>query len=824
MLKFSTKRTVTAAGSALPGSPSGQPALVLRSIRGGEALSEISTYLLDMVTPDDLDMFTDDAANLDLRDMIGNELTVSIELEGISRSSGPVWARNIGSGTREISGIVTRARFVEQQDRVSHYQLTLQPWIFLADQRSDYRIFQRKNVRDIIREVLQAYRDTCAWRTSRTYPPLDYQVQYGETDFAFIQRLMQEHGIYWFFEHSQTHHTMVFVDHVGAHKPVDSEAYHTLACYPPGHKIDAEYIDAFDIAQTLQSGVWTTGDYDFRQPEADLGVRRVQPQETVDNDLARYEWPGDYTDPAEGGKLAQIRIEELFARGERAEGRGSVRNVVCGTTFDLENHPYRKANQEYMVIRARLDAEETAGSTGPGAYRFRTDFTVQPATNVFRPARTVPKPRTTGPQTAVVTGFENNIVSTEPYGRVTLKFRWDRSPGRDANSSCWVRVMTTWAGNGHGTISVPRIGTEVIVDFINGDPDRPFVIGQAYNADNMPPWPLQTNRALSGMRSRDLQGGASNQFVADDTPGELQAQVTSDQANSRLVVGYNTRIVPGEGRKQARGEGVELATDAHGVIRANKGLLITTEARSGAMAPAKDMGETVQRLTQARGQHESLAGMAQQNQAQDADKDQSDVTKVLKAQNDALSGPAGSHAQKSFPEFAEPHLVLASPAGIETTTARSTHIASGEHIALTSGQHVSLSTGGRLLASVRNGIRLFCAKAGMNLIAAGGDIDLRALKDSINILAKLNITQTANQITITAKEEVVINGGGSYTRWQAGGIETGTNGSWVVHSASKSLPGPKNVPVAIPLLPKDVCIECLLKRAASRSALVNKGT
>ncbi|WOD20743.1 type VI secretion system tip protein TssI/VgrG [Paraburkholderia kirstenboschensis] len=310
--------------------------------------------------------------------------------------------------------------------------------------------------------------------------------------------------------------------------------------------------------------------------------------------------------------------------------------------FHLENHPYRKANREYMVIRAKLDAEETAQSSGSGVYRFRTEFTVQPATNVFRPARTVPKPRTTGPQPAVVTGFDRNVVSTEPYGRVTLKFRWDRSPNRDANSSCWVRVMSPWAGNGHGSISVPRVGTEVIVDFINGDPDRPFVIGQAYNANNMPPWPLQGNHILSGMRSRSLKGGGSNQFVADDTPGELQAQVTSDQANSRLVVGYNTRIVPGEGRKQARGEGVEIATDAHGVIRANKGLLITTETRNGAQAPAKDMGETVQRLTQAREQHESLAGLAQQNQAQDPDKDQSDVTKVIKAQNDEIRGRAAT--------------------------------------------------------------------------------------------------------------------------------------------------------------------------------------
>lgn len=803
MLKFSTQRTITASGAALPRSPSGEPALVLRSMRGEEALSEIYTYLLDMVTPDSLDMLADDAANLDLRDMIGNELTVSIQLEGISRSSGPVWAQNVGSGTREISGIVTRARFVRQQDRLNHYQLTLQPWIFLADQRSDYRIFQRKSVRDIIREVLQAYRYTCAWRTSRIYPPLDYQVQYGETDFAFIQRLMQENGIYWFFEHSKTHHTMVFVDHVGAHKPVDSEAYHTLAYYPPGHKPDTEYIDAFDIAQTLQSGVWTTSDYDFKQPEANLEVRRVQPQETVDNDLARYEWPGDYTDPAEGAKLAQIRIEEIFARGERAEGRGSVRNVVCGTSFHLENHPYRKANQEYMVIRAKLDAEETAQSSGSGVYRFRTEFTVQPATNVFRPARTVLKPRTTGPQTAVVTGFDKNVVSTEPYGRVTLKFRWDRSADRDANSSCWVRVMSPWAGNGHGSIGVPRVGTEVIVDFINGDPDRPFVIGQAYNANNMPPWPLQGNHVLSGMRSCSLKGGASNQFVADDTPHELQAQVTSDHANSRLVVGYNTRIVPGEGRKQARGEGVEIATDAHGVIRANKGLLITTETRVGAEAPAKDMGETVQRLTQAREQHEDMAQLAERHHAQDAGANQHDVVQAIKAQNDALRGDTAHWRENPFPEMTRPDVVVASPAGIGMTAA-GMHLASQQDYAVTAGRDVSVASGRSFMVSVRGAISMFAHQLGLKLIAARGRIDIQAQSDQMALAAlkDISVSSTEGRVVITASKEVWIGAGGSYVQINGSGIVNGSPGPILEKGASWDVPGAHSAIVDLPNLPR----------------------
>ncbi|MEC5408001.1 type VI secretion system baseplate subunit TssF [Paraburkholderia sp. MPAMCS5] len=201
-------------------------------------------------------------------------------------------------------------------------------------------------------------------------------------------------------------------------------------------------------------------------------------------------------------------------------------------------------------------------------------------------------------------------------------------------------------------------------------------------------------------------------------------------------------------------EGFELATEAHGVARANQGMLITTEPRAGAGAPVKDMGETVQRLTQARELHEGLADLAQQNQAQDHGADQSDVAKAIKAQNEEIRGLGGKSADGKFPELARPHLILASPVGIETTSAQSTHIASTEHIALTSGQHLSLSAGGRLLASVTKGVRLFCQKAGIKLVAAGGDIDLKALADSVNILAKLNITQTANRITITAKEEL----------------------------------------------------------------------
>jgi len=423
---------------------------------------------------------------------------------------------------------------------------------------------------------------------------------------------------------------------------------------------------------------------------------------------------------------------------------------------------------------------------------------VQPANTYFRTPQKAKKPCSHG-EVAIVTAYSDSKIWTDKYGRAKVWFPWDREGQQDQDSSCWVRVSSPWQGANYGAIYIPRAGHEVVVGYQDNDPDKPYIVGRHVNQFHEPPWPLPANQALSGWMSEDLEGPTTNSVVTDDTPGKLQVQVTSDHAQSRLVLGSNTRIDRRKGRSEPRGEGFELATEAHGVARANLGMLITTEKRKGAGAPVKDMGETVQRLTQARELHENLAELAQQNQAQDHGRDQSDVAKAIKAQNAEIRGFADRSADGTFPELAKPHLVLASPAGIETTTSQSTHVASDEHIAFTSGQHLSLSAGGRLLASVMNGVRLFCQKAGMKLIAAGGDIDLKALSDSINLLAKLNITQTANRITITAKEEILINGGGSYTRWNGAGVETGTAATWTVHSAGRSLVGPKSMAASIPV-------------------------
>ncbi|WP_250471228.1 type VI secretion system Vgr family protein [Caballeronia sp. GAFFF1] len=433
-------------------------------------------------------------------------------------------------------------------------------------------------------------------------------------------------------------------------------------------------------------------------------------------------------------------------------------------------------------------------------YSCKTKFTAQKASQVFRTPLTAKKPRAFA-ETAIVTGYDNAVITTDALARLRLWFTWDRIGARDGQASCWVPLAQVWQGNRYGAIWIPRVDDHVHIGYVNSDPDRPFVLSSHTSNDNTTPWDLPGNEALSGWRSQDMGGNsvASNSVVTDDTPGKLQVQVTSDQANSRLVLGSNTRINGNRGRTEARGEGFELATDAHGVVRANKGILITTEARTGSRAPMKDMGETVQRLAMAGQQHEYLAGLARQSRAQENEGNQVDVAGTIAVQTEAVRGSLNFTKSDEFPELAEPHLILASPSGIEATTSQSTHIASGEHIALTSGLHLSMAATGRFFASALRGVRLFCQRAGMKLVAAAGDIDLNALSDSINILAKLNITQSGNRITLTANDEILINGGGSYTRWSASGVETGTSEAWVVHAASEAFFGPQSMPASIPI-------------------------
>ncbi len=751
-------------------------ALRFHRLAGREELSRLYSFDLDLLGGHDA---------IDPNAMLGKSATVVIQTEG--------------GEARHLDGIVTRFGLSGEDDRHCFYRMKLRPWLWLATLRSDFRIFQDQSVPEIVAAVLERYGYPLERRLSRTYRRWNYCVQYGESDFDFVSRLCEHEGVYYYFRHEDAQHVLVFADDIaGSHGPlpggeelrfhVDEHAGMT------GGPDAGERVYEWTACDEVRPGRFLHDDYDDLHPRADLSQSRQKAGGHDHDRYEQYEWPGGYARLEDGDAYAAVRNEEQHSERSRASGRSNRRDLAPGFTMRLAEHPRAGQNRQYLLLgvsydlRENLQATEGTQSSEGSVQRFA--FEAQPTSLPWRPRRMTPKPRTHGPQTAVVVGPPTEEIWTDQHGRIKVQFHWDRLGRHDENTSCWMRVSSSWAGANFGEVALPRIGQEVVVDFLNGDPDCPIVIGRVHNADLMPAWALPAQKHIAGYRSRELGGGErGNHLALDDTSGKPQAQLKSDHLSSSISLGHIGRIESTAGRQDDRGQGFELRTDGHGAVRASAGLLVTTEARPNAQAHLTDMRETVERLARSRELHEGMGRMAHDAGAQDAG-DQDEVVRELKEQDEAIRGSPDAAVQGEFPEFARPHLTLASPAGIQATTQGSTHIASAGHSALSSGAHTSVSAGRSLLASARDAVRLFACKAGMRLIAGNADIDIQALRNSINLLGRLNIKLEAERITITAKEEVLINGGSSFSRWNAQGIVHGTNGLWREHAATHSFVGP----------------------------------
>ncbi|HHO9726025.1 TPA: type VI secretion system Vgr family protein [Escherichia coli] len=517
----SGKHNVTLSGSAVP-----DGMLLFASLGGTETVGELFTYSIKLKTPDILNLgYVSPAANLPLKQMVGKDLCVNIELDG--------------GGKRYISGLVTAARVAGHQGRSVLYELRIEPWLKILTHTSDYKAFQNKNVVDILDEVLDEYPWPVEKRLVENYPTRAWQVQYGETDFDFIQRLMQEWGIYWWFEHSENSHTLVLADAINVHKVcADSPR---VSYYQEGLKLDKEFIHTITANESLRSGQWVLNDFDFMKPRSLLKSTVANPRETGLAEYEQYEWPGDYFTKSEGEMLTRIRMEEQRSPGSRVQGSGNIRTLMTGFTFTLENYPTDEVNREYLLAQTTLFIQDNAQHSGQDQhFSYSTSFELHPTSEVYRSQRTLSKPHTKGPQSAIVTGPAGQEIWTDKYGRVKVQFGWDRYGKNDENSSCWIRVSYPWAGKGFGGIQIPRIGQEVLVDFKNGDPDLPIIVGRTYNQDTMPPWGLPGAATQSGFYSHTIGGGPTNANALrfEDKPGGEEVWLHAEK-DQRIEVNNN---------------------------------------------------------------------------------------------------------------------------------------------------------------------------------------------------------------------------------------------------------------------------------------------
>jgi type VI secretion system secreted protein VgrG len=478
-----------------------------------------------------LTLACEDEINFD--DVVGKEAVLTI----------------VGDGQdRHVHGIVNEFMQTGSKGRFFVYETRVVPALWLLSLEQDCRIFQNKTVQDIITQVLKdggITTDRFAFRLQGQYQPRDYCVQYRETDLNFISRLLEEEGIFYFFEHEKDKHSVVFADSTVVYKPIAGDPNVTFNP-SEGAVPEAECILGFAFSRRVFPGKVTRRDYNFEKPALDL---TTQDQAKEYQTMELYDYPGEYPDTQRGKKLAQIRLQESMTYQTAAEGNSTCPRLVPGSTFTLKDHDRKDFNQDYLLVEVTNTGtqpqaleEQAAGGSAMG---YSNRFLAIPSAVTFRPRRTAIRPVVEGVQTAIVVGPAGEEIYTDEHGRVKVQFHWDREGKKDEKSSCWVRVSQLWAGEGWGAMHIPRIGQEVIVDFIEGDPDRPLVTGRVYHGTNKPPYPLPDEKTKSTIISNTSLGGKThNELLMEDKQGKTQVvlsnayghKITEDEDTQTLTV------------------------------------------------------------------------------------------------------------------------------------------------------------------------------------------------------------------------------------------------------------------------------------------------
>lgn len=465
--------------------------------------------------------------------------TENIEFESLLGVNASVRLDTTGSNERYFNGFITDFSQGKNEDGFATYFATLSPWLWFLKRTNDCRIFQEQTVVNIIESVLaeNEYTDF-EFRLNTPYRQREYTVQYRESDFNFISRLMEEEGIYYFFEHHFDYHKIIFSDSYESHEK--TSAYEKGITFDPAsfNKVSGEdAVSSWKHKRSIKSGSVVLDDYDFKKPRAFIRNDFAWPETHLNAKEEVYDYPGKYTTFDEGKHYARIRQEEMHAEYAVIKGKSDAREFSTGRLMTLVNHPREDQNIEYLITNIKFEVDQDAfGSSKKGGSRFiyKNKFKVIKARTPFRSKRKSKASIVEGPQSAKVVGPSGEEIYCDEFGRVKVQFPWDRYGEADENSSCWIRVSQNWAGRKWGAINIPRIGQEVIVDFLEGDPDRPIITGKVYNADLMPPYELPSNKNISGIKTRSSKGGGGfNEITMDDTAGEEQVFIHAEKQHDQ---------------------------------------------------------------------------------------------------------------------------------------------------------------------------------------------------------------------------------------------------------------------------------------------------
>ena len=502
----------------------------VHAFESSEALSKLGETKLKLLS---------ERKDIGASELLGKPVTLTIAL----RDGAP----------RHLSGYVSR--FVQGgfEGRFCVYEMTVKPWLWLLTRTTDCRIFQEMSVPDIVKSVFEDHPVArFEFNLLRPYRSWTYCVQYRESDFNFVARLLEHEGIYWYVTHDEAGHKLVLCDSASAHDAVAGcEAlpfYGADGQVPP----QLEHIHGWSAVQCLMPGKVAVTDYDFKRPSTSLLTTQARTRSYDFSDGEVFDFPVGYRQTADGAQYAEDRLDEIQSGFEVFNAETNAQGVCTGHLLKMVRHPRDDQNAQYLVTGTTLQVKQAANESGAGVGDFQCSFSAIPAAQQFRPLRHAPRPTVAGPQTATVTGPAGEEIFTDKYGRVKVQFHWDRRGQRNEQSSCWVSVAYPWAGANFGGVAIPRIGQEVIVGFLEGNPDAPIIIGRAYNGENMPPWDLPANATQSGILTRSSKGGGyanANAIRFEDKKGEEQLWLHAEKNQDIEVENDETHWV-GHDRKK----------------------------------------------------------------------------------------------------------------------------------------------------------------------------------------------------------------------------------------------------------------------------------
>lgn len=455
---------------------------------------------------------------------------------------------------RHFRGVLTEAQWTGRNYDLRSYRLVLRPWLWLLTRTTNCRIFANKNVPDIVRAVFQDKGfDQFEMRLSGSYPVLEYCVQYRESDFAFVSRLMEEYGIYYYFDHDESGHKLIMADSSSAHQPKLAGAKLALAFGDLDFTHREDLLSSWTDERKHRSGKVMLNDYNYEKPAADLKADRNSDAKYQHGKLELYDYPGRYDEKGKGVSLAKVRLEAEQAMDRRSFAEGDAVTACPGFVIEPAGQAKEQAGKQFLAVRADHVFRSTAylsTRTGPVSEDYSGKYEFQPLDIPYRPRAETPKPIIYGPQTALVSS------EVDDECRIEVQFYWDR----DKKNSRYVRIAQPWAGNGWGDVKIPRVGMEVVVEYLNGDPDHPLVTGSVYNAQNVAPYVKDKHNAVSGTRTETLGGSGYNELIMDDTSGDelirfhaqhdLEGKVENDE---RRNIGRNVDVDIGMNRTESIG-------------------------------------------------------------------------------------------------------------------------------------------------------------------------------------------------------------------------------------------------------------------------------